>query len=106
MQQLKQQQQQQVAVNMLPVSGGQRVVTTLSVLNPTTSRVVTRVAQTAPAGGGKGQAPLLGKVLANMQGQVITMESLLAHQKQHGSLPQGASRCLYLLSFVICNTVY
>lgn len=34
--------------------------------------------------------PMLAKMVTNAQGQpVISMESLLAHQKQHGSLPQG-----------------
>lgn len=36
-----------------------------------------------------GQTPLVAKVLTNAAGQVISVESLLAHQKQHGSLPQG-----------------
>lgn len=36
-----------------------------------------------------GQTPLIAKVLTNAAGQVISVESLLAHQKQHGSLPQG-----------------
>lgn len=35
------------------------------------------------------QTPLVAKVLTNAAGQVISVESLLAHQKQHGSLPQG-----------------
>lgn len=35
------------------------------------------------------QAPLVAKVLTNAAGQVISVESLLAHQKQHGTLPQG-----------------
>lgn len=34
-------------------------------------------------------APLVAKVLTNAAGQVISVESLLAHQKQHGTLPQG-----------------
>jgi hypothetical protein len=33
--------------------------------------------------------PMVAKVLTSAQGQVISMESLLAHQKQHGALPQG-----------------
>lgn len=33
--------------------------------------------------------PMVAKVLTSAQGQVISMESLLAHQKQHGTLPQG-----------------
>nr|CAD7400673.1 unnamed protein product [Timema cristinae] len=37
------------------------------------------------------QGPLVAKVLTNAQGQVISMESLLAHQKQHGTLPQGTA---------------
>ncbi|XP_044726842.1 nuclear factor related to kappa-B-binding protein [Chrysoperla carnea] len=37
------------------------------------------------------QAPLVAKVLTNASGQVISVESLLAHQKQHGSLPQGTT---------------
>ncbi|KAB0799407.1 hypothetical protein PPYR_07287 [Photinus pyralis] len=37
------------------------------------------------------QAPLVAKVLTNAAGQVISVESLLAHQKQHGSLPQGTT---------------
>ncbi|XP_017769715.1 PREDICTED: nuclear factor related to kappa-B-binding protein [Nicrophorus vespilloides] len=39
-----------------------------------------------------GQGPLVAKVLTNAAGQVISVESLLAHQKQHGSLPQGTLR--------------
>lgn len=36
--------------------------------------------------------PMVAKVVTNAQGQpVISMESLLAHQKQHGTLPQGAA---------------
>ncbi|KAJ4431725.1 hypothetical protein ANN_20327 [Periplaneta americana] len=37
----------------------------------------------------KQQPPMVAKVLTSAQGQVISMESLLAHQKQHGTLPQG-----------------
>ncbi|XP_022901716.2 nuclear factor related to kappa-B-binding protein [Onthophagus taurus] len=37
------------------------------------------------------QTPLVAKVLTNAAGQVISVESLLAHQKQHGSLPQGTT---------------
>ncbi|KAK9885726.1 hypothetical protein WA026_012495 [Henosepilachna vigintioctopunctata] len=37
------------------------------------------------------QAPVVAKVLTNAAGQVISVESLLAHQKQHGSLPQGTT---------------
>ena len=33
--------------------------------------------------------PVVAKVLTSAQGQMISMESLLAHQKQHGTLPQG-----------------
>ncbi|PNF15391.1 hypothetical protein B7P43_G01014 [Cryptotermes secundus] len=35
--------------------------------------------------------PMVAKVLTSAQGQVISMESLLAHQKQHGTLPQGTA---------------
>jgi hypothetical protein len=88
-QQLKplQQQQQQMSVNLMPVVSGQRVVTTLPVLNASTSRLVTHVAQTAP---------LVDKVQPNMAKwfnptqQASTTENL-THQKQHGSLPQGRS---------------
>ncbi|XP_044256104.1 nuclear factor related to kappa-B-binding protein isoform X1 [Tribolium madens] len=38
---------------------------------------------------GSTQSPVVAKVLTNAAGQVISVESLLAHQKQHGSLPQG-----------------
>ncbi|KAF5284990.1 hypothetical protein FQR65_LT02301 [Abscondita terminalis] len=37
------------------------------------------------------QTPLVAKVLTNAAGQVISVESLLAHQKQHGTLPQGTT---------------
>ncbi|CAH1983909.1 unnamed protein product [Acanthoscelides obtectus] len=37
------------------------------------------------------QGPVVAKVLTNASGQVISVESLLAHQKQHGSLPQGTT---------------
>ena len=37
----------------------------------------------------KPQQPMVAKVLTSTQGQVISMESLVAHQKQHGALPQG-----------------
>ncbi|KAJ8971434.1 hypothetical protein NQ314_000690 [Rhamnusium bicolor] len=37
------------------------------------------------------QGPVVAKVLTNAAGQVISVESLLAHQKQHGSLPQGTT---------------
>ncbi|KAF5302938.1 hypothetical protein FQA39_LY02118 [Lamprigera yunnana] len=37
------------------------------------------------------QTPIVAKVLTNAAGQVISVESLLAHQKQHGSLPQGTT---------------
>jgi len=36
--------------------------------------------------------PVVAKVLTGAQGQMISMESLLAHQKQHGTLPQGVFR--------------
>ncbi|RZC39742.1 nuclear factor related to kappa-B-binding protein, partial [Asbolus verrucosus] len=36
-------------------------------------------------------SPVVAKVLTNAAGQVISVESLLAHQKQHGSLPQGTT---------------
>jgi len=47
---------------------------------------------------------MVAKVLTNAAGQVISVESLLAHQKAHGTLPQG-------LSFPIrkknsCKTIY
>lgn len=45
------------------------------------------------------QAPLVAKVLTNAAGQVISVESLLAHQKQHGTLPQGEHFLLLLLLF-------
>lgn len=32
---------------------------------------------------------MVAKVLTNAAGQVISVESLLAHQKAHGTLPQG-----------------
>lgn len=63
------------------------------------------------------QTPLVAKVLTNAAGQVISVENLLAHQKQHGSLPQGivladmtlAISVLYLLFDVIikqkCNNI-
>lgn len=35
------------------------------------------------------QVPVVAKVLTNAAGQVISVESLLAHQKAHGTLPQG-----------------
>jgi hypothetical protein len=38
--------------------------------------------------------PMVAKVLTSAQGQVISMESLLAHQKQHGTLPQGAQNLI------------
>ncbi|XP_050303767.1 mucin-4-like [Anthonomus grandis grandis] len=37
------------------------------------------------------QVPVVAKVLTNAAGQVISVESLLAHQKAHGSLPQGTT---------------
>ncbi|KAL1505551.1 hypothetical protein ABEB36_005093 [Hypothenemus hampei] len=37
------------------------------------------------------QVPVVAKVLTNAAGQVISVESLLAHQKTHGSLPQGTT---------------
>ncbi|XP_060532196.1 nuclear factor related to kappa-B-binding protein [Cylas formicarius] len=37
------------------------------------------------------QGPVVAKVLTNAAGQVISVESLLAHQKAHGSLPQGTT---------------
>ncbi|PSN38505.1 hypothetical protein C0J52_24317, partial [Blattella germanica] len=39
----------------------------------------------------KQQPPMVAKVLTSAQGQVISMESLMAHQKQHGTLPQGTA---------------
>lgn len=45
----------------------------------------------------QGQTPLVAKVLTNAAGQVISVESLLAHQKQHGSLPQGNNTYLITL---------
>lgn len=42
-----------------------------------------------------GQTPLVAKVLTNAAGQVISVESLLAHQKQHGSLPQGLFKVFF-----------
>jgi len=38
--------------------------------------------------------PVVAKVLTGAQGQMISMESLLAHQKQHGTLPQGVYYCI------------
>lgn len=50
------------------------------------------------------QAPVVAKVLTNAQGQVISVGSLLAHQKQHGSLPQGKIiikiQIFYFITFV------
>jgi hypothetical protein len=43
------------------------------------------------------QQPVVAKVLTSAQGQVISMESLLAHQKQHGTLPQGAQNHIVTL---------
>ncbi|CAG9819612.1 unnamed protein product [Phaedon cochleariae] len=37
------------------------------------------------------QGPVVAKVLTNAAGQVISLESLLNHQKQHGSLAQGTT---------------
>lgn len=51
-----------------------------------TSTVSTAKPTTAPS-----SVPLVAKVLTNAAGQVISVESLLAHQKQHGSLPQGTT---------------
>jgi hypothetical protein len=45
----------------------------------------------------KQQQPVVAKVLTSAQGQVISMESLLAHQKQHGTLPQGAQNHIVTL---------
>ncbi|CAG9762803.1 unnamed protein product [Ceutorhynchus assimilis] len=39
----------------------------------------------------KNEVPMVAKVLTNAAGQVISVESLLAHQKTHGSLPQGTT---------------
>lgn len=48
--------------------------------------------------------PVVAKVLTGAQGQMISMESLLAHQKQHGTLPQGAYNCIMVLySTRICQ---
>jgi hypothetical protein len=44
------------------------------------------------------QPPMVAKVLTSAQGQVISMESLLAHQKQHGTLPQGVHNSIVALS--------
>lgn len=41
--------------------------------------------------------PVVAKVLTGTQGQMISMESLLAHQKQHGTLPQGVHNSLMAL---------
>ncbi|XP_048521535.1 nuclear factor related to kappa-B-binding protein isoform X3 [Dendroctonus ponderosae] len=38
-----------------------------------------------------GQVPMVAKVLTNAAGQVISVESLLAHQKAHGALPHGTT---------------
>lgn len=84
LQQLQQQQQ------------GQRLVTSASLL--TQPRVVSSVGgQTVLSAGGTSliktqQTPMVAKVVTNAQGQpVLSMESLLAHQKQHGALPQGTA---------------
>lgn len=45
------------------------------------------------------QTPLVAKVLTNAAGQVISVESLLAHQKQHGTLPQGNIRCFFFVKY-------
>ncbi|XP_023018228.2 uncharacterized protein [Leptinotarsa decemlineata] len=37
------------------------------------------------------QGPVVAKVLTNAAGQVISVESLLSHQKQHSSLAQGTT---------------
>lgn len=50
------------------------------------------------------QAPVVAKVLTNAQGQVISVGSLLAHQKQHGSLPQGKI-IIIILFYSILNIV-
>lgn len=48
--------------------------------------------------------PMVAKVLTSAQGQVISMESLLAHQKQHGTLPQGAQNHIVTLYIMrICR---
>ena len=81
--------------------------------------------QTLTAAGGttvvKQQQPMVAKVLTNTQGQVISMESLVAHQKQHGTLPQGKDKIpnkyikisyfcnkitTYLLRFAICGICF
>jgi hypothetical protein len=50
------------------------------------------------------QQPMVAKVLTSTQGQVISMESLLAHQKQHGTLPQGAqNHILALYNMCMCH---
>lgn len=48
--------------------------------------------------------PLVAKVLTSAQGQMISMESLLAHQKQHGTLPQGTHN--YIMSLYIMHTCH
>ncbi|XP_069681281.1 nuclear factor related to kappa-B-binding protein-like isoform X2 [Periplaneta americana] len=118
-QQQQQQQQLQQAVTVGATTSPatpQRVVTTMSVLGQ--PRVMARVGgkpipvshmalptqlqqqaaattSAQPVSGAatvvKQQPPMVAKVLTSAQGQVISMESLLAHQKQHGTLPQGTA---------------
>lgn len=47
------------------------------------------------------QTPLVAKLLTNAAGQVISVESILAHQKQHGSMPQGIVCWVFLITYVI-----
>ncbi|XP_068085697.1 nuclear factor related to kappa-B-binding protein [Anabrus simplex] len=71
---LQQQQQQQQQGNTASTAGATTVTSTATVVKQ----------QQQPP-------PMVAKVLTNAQGQVISMESLLAHQKQHGTLPQGTA---------------
>lgn len=49
------------------------------------------------------QVPMVAKVLTNAAGQVISVESLLAHQKAHGTLPQGLFPRISLLNLQFNN---
>ncbi|CAH0561085.1 unnamed protein product [Brassicogethes aeneus] len=76
-----------------PLVYKQKSVKTLSpVVTSSTTTVVQKSTSEAPV---KSQVPnqgsVVAKVLTNAAGQVISVESLLAHQKQHGQLPQGTT---------------
>ncbi|XP_044747867.1 nuclear factor related to kappa-B-binding protein isoform X2 [Coccinella septempunctata] len=82
------QQQQLLLKQKLVQKQGQSTAPGISLLGPAKMSTDTT---TSKSGMVSNQTPVVAKVLTNAAGQVISVENLLAHQKQHGSLPQGTT---------------